>query len=142
MDDQKTNPSHTRNPLLGVSFVRTAGFEMDWKALGLDSGDDLLTLETAIANNPVAGAVVQGTGGLRKLRFAPVKWRVGKSGALRVCYAFYPEFAYVAMIAVYAKAAQENLSAAEKKAIAGLLLTIEVQVAAWHRGGKAKGARP
>ena len=45
--------------------------------------DDLQELESLILVNPQGGDVVRGSGGLRKLRFSPSRWRRGKRGALR-----------------------------------------------------------
>ena len=60
-------------------FVRTSGFDEDWADLGLGD-EDLARLEVAIVNDPAAGDVIAGTGGLRKLRFA--RDGAGKSGRL------------------------------------------------------------
>ena len=71
-------------------------------------------LETAILNRPESGRVVPGTGGLRKLRFAPPSWGRGKSGATRVCYAFFPEVAAVYLFTIYTKQEADDLSAGDK----------------------------
>jgi hypothetical protein len=52
--------------------------------------EDLQALEIALMEDPEAGDVMRGTGGLRKIRFAPPSWSMGKSGALRVCYVTSP----------------------------------------------------
>lgn len=67
--------------------------------------------------NPKVGDVVQGTGGLRKLRFAPVEQPRGKSGALRVCYVHFEEYGIVLLVSAYAKSRKDNLSDAECAAI-------------------------
>jgi len=66
-------------------------FVAKWRGLGL-TDDDLRFLEAALMANPDAGPVMRGTGGLRKMRFAPPSWHTGKSGAVRVCYAHFPEY--------------------------------------------------
>jgi hypothetical protein len=77
-----------------------------------------------ITERPERGAVMQGTGGLRKIRFAPPSWHTGKSGAARVCYVIFAEVAYCHLMAIFAKSEKPNLTAAEKaetrKAIAAL----------------------
>src|SRR5215212_1670612 len=43
----------------------------------------LRALELQIMNDPAAGDVIPGGGGVRQLRFAPPSWRRGKSAATR-----------------------------------------------------------
>jgi hypothetical protein len=65
--------------------------------------------------------VMQGTGGLRKLRHAPRGRSGGKRGGVRVCYAHYPAHDHIFFIAAFSKNEKGNLTPAEKKAIrAGL----------------------
>ena len=51
------------------TFIILPEFDKNWKAMGL-SDEDLRRLENEILQNPAVGAVMQGTGGLRKMRFA------------------------------------------------------------------------
>lgn len=51
------------------TFIRLASFEAAWKALGLGE-DEYAQLEEMLLSNPRAGAVIQGSGGVRKVRFA------------------------------------------------------------------------
>lgn len=67
--------------------------------------------------NPKAGAVVAGTGGVRKMRFAPPSWNAGRSGATRVCYALFATIDTVFLLTMFLKNQQANLTAEEKKAI-------------------------
>ena len=75
-----------------LHFVELDEFGADWERLGLDVEVDLAALQHELMLNPMAGDLVPGTGGLRKFRFAPPRWNKGKSGALRVCSAYFPEF--------------------------------------------------
>jgi hypothetical protein len=68
-------------------------------------------------SNPKRAPVISGTGGLRKLRFSPPQWEMGKSGAVRVCYAYFEEYGIVFLIVVYRKSEKDNLTAAERAAI-------------------------
>jgi len=43
-------------------------------------------LQTILMQSPNAGAAIEGTGGLRKLRFADMRRGKGKRGGLRVIY--------------------------------------------------------
>ena len=92
-------------------------FGADWERLGLDVEVDLAALQHELMLNPMVGDLVPGTGGLRKLRFAPPRWNKGKRGALRVCYAYFFEFWTILLMMAYAKGVQGNLTAAEKRGI-------------------------
>ena len=63
--------------------------------------------------NPQAGQPMRGTNGLRKLRYAPRSWGMGKSGAMRVCYVSFPRLAHVLLVDLYAKNDKANLTAAQ-----------------------------
>jgi hypothetical protein len=97
-----------------LSFIQLRGFATNWARLRL-SDDDLRSLEDAILAAPGLPPVMRGTGGLRKIRFSPGRSQRGKSGALRVCYAFFPEFGLVYLCAVFAKSQKANLSATESE---------------------------
>jgi hypothetical protein len=101
-------------------FVRFPAFTRDWERLGLDD-TALRALELAILRAPGRPPVLRGTGGLRKLRFtAPGSGR-GKSGAYRVCYVSFPDFGTVALVVVFGKNETDNLTAADRQAIAAVL---------------------
>lgn len=85
--------------------------------MGLNLDDDMWALFATIMVSPESAPVVAGTGGLRKLRFAPPTWKSGKRGALRVCYAYFPKHAIILLVMAYGKNEKETLSAAEKKGI-------------------------
>src|SRR5437899_3054285 len=100
---------------LELSFIQLSAFVSNWKRMKL-TDDDLRALESAIFEAPEAAPVMRGTGGLRKIRFAPQRSGGGKSGGARACYAYFPEFGLVYLCAVFPKNAQANLSAAECEA--------------------------
>jgi hypothetical protein len=74
---------------------------------------------------PTAGAVMAGTGGLRKLRYAPRTRHAGKSGGIRVCYAHFPDFAHLYFVVAFGKDEQPNLTARQKDSIRELLREID-----------------
>lgn len=113
------------------TFIQPASFVADWKRLGL-SDDDLRTLECEIMARPDVGAVMRGTGGLRKMRFAPPSTRAGKSGATRVCYVAFTDLAKVFLLAIFPKNEKANLTSAERNHFARW-------VAALHKQAKTDG---
>ena len=92
-------------------FIYTSTFLREWKALNF-SDDDLRQLETCLLDNPNAGDLIVGTGGLRKLRFA-FRNR-GKSRSARVCYIDFASYGKTFCLRVYAKNVQTTLTAQEK----------------------------
>ena len=51
------------------TFVELPIFRTRWKDMGLND-DDLKRLQEQLLADPKVGAVMQGTGGVRKMRFA------------------------------------------------------------------------
>jgi hypothetical protein len=93
-------------------------FERKWEAERFDD-DDLRALEYVVMLRPAGAPVVEGTGGLRKLRYA--RRNEGKSGGVRVCYVYFEEYGIVVYVTMFAKREKGNLAANEKKAIAQLI---------------------
>jgi hypothetical protein len=103
-----------------LTFVQLSRFAARWARLKL-TDEDLQALEHVLLRNPDAGAVVSGTGGLRKVRFAPPSRHVGKSGAFRVGYTFFRSADAIYLLAIYPKNEQANLTLAEKEDIRKLI---------------------
>ena len=92
------------------TLVPIGTFEEQARKLLGDAGfEDLLIL---IAKRPIAGSIIQGTGGLRKLRAA--RQGRGKSGGVRVIYYHHNEHKPILLLLIYAKADQENLTSKQK----------------------------
>jgi hypothetical protein len=112
---------HQLTPEDLLNFCELRGFIDEWDGLGFDVEFDLLALQVGIMAHPRAGVVVRGTGGLRKLDFAPPRGlggkKRGKRNSCRVCYVYFEEFHTVLLVTVYAKGRKDDLSADEKKAI-------------------------
>lgn len=96
------------------TFIQTTEFTKQWKNLGFDD-EDLRQLELLILQRPDIGPVMEGTGGLRKMRFA-YEGR-GKSGSARVCYVDFIYLETVYLITAFPKNEKENLSKAERNEI-------------------------
>ena len=103
-------------------FIHGKKFDEQWQALGLDD-DDLKDLQNILLKNPKIGAVIQGTGRLRKMRYA-FKNR-GKSHSARVCYVDFEIYGKIFLVMVFAKNEMENLSQAEKNSIKILIERLE-----------------
>jgi hypothetical protein len=72
-----------------------------------------------LADDPLAGDLIQDTGGVRKIRFA--RPGSGKSGGLRIIYWFMNESAPLFALLAYGKSSQEDLSPEQKKAVKTLV---------------------
>ena len=103
-------------PLQGMEreFVETFEFRRRWKALKLDD-DDLRALQDTLCADPQAGDLIQGTGGVRKVRL--VLRGKGKSGGARVVYVDFVAEEHLYLISVFAKNEQGNLTAKQKREI-------------------------
>lgn len=99
-----------------LTLIQVATFVKKFRKLGL-TDEDLEALERQIMDHPDAGVVMAGTGGVRKIRFAPPSWNTGKSGATRVCYALFATIDTVYFLTVFGKNKQANLTADERKTI-------------------------
>jgi hypothetical protein len=105
-------------------FISIGSFDRRWTSLGLDD-DDRRALESAIQADPDGPPLLQGTGGLRKLRFAVPGSGRGKSGSYRVGYAHFRQPGIILLMQVWAKNEKSNLSRAERNAVAGALSRFE-----------------
>jgi hypothetical protein len=68
-----------------------------------------------IASNPEVGAVVRGSGGVRKVRWA--REGSGKSSGVRIVYLARNELGEVYLLTLYAKSEKSTISAATLKEI-------------------------
>jgi hypothetical protein len=76
------------------------------------SDDERAEIVSFLASNPDAGAIIPGTGGARKLRFAGRG--KGKSGGYRVITFYAADDIPVFLLDVYSKDTQGNLSQADR----------------------------
>jgi hypothetical protein len=76
-------------------------------------------LQKRLADDPEAGDLIQGSGGLRKIRMAAKGH--GKRGGARVIYYYFISRSHIAMLLAYTKNAKDDLTAAQKKALKNLI---------------------
>ena len=108
-----TYPDHLLDPDQLVTFIEMDGFSDDWKQLGL--GDkELWVAQAMIGAHPKGSPVIPGTGGLRKLKFAPGS-KGGRREWFRICYAYFQDAGAVLLIVAYAKSELDDIPAGYKK---------------------------
>lgn len=106
-------------------FVELPIFRSRWKDMGLND-DDLKRLQEELLADPKIGAVMRGTGGVRKMRFA-FEQR-GKSGSIRVIYVDFEIYEKIFLITAYPKSEKDNLTDAERNEIKQMIHALEGQL--------------
>jgi len=91
-------------------FIESAVFTRQVRELLTD--DEYANLQWHLALYPKAGEVIQGTGGLRKVRWA--SGSSGKRGGTRVIYFHAVSQSQVRLLLVYRKGVKDDLLPAEK----------------------------
>lgn len=86
--------------------------------------EDYTAFKHSLCENPEFGDIIQGTGGLRKVRLKSAS--KGTSGGFRVCYYFqHKEIGEIFLITIYPKNEKEDLSPDEKKDFKKLIEVIK-----------------
>lgn len=78
-------------------------------------------LQDIMMQRPEAGDLIEGTGGLRKLRYPDVRRGKGKRGGLRVIYYWWDGGLQFWLFTLYDKNEAVDLSAGEKQALKRML---------------------
>ena len=71
-----------------------------------------------LATHPTSGVLIQGTGGIRKVRWK--REGTGKSSGVRVIYYFHSERYPLFLLTIFGKSEKVNLSQAERNELAKL----------------------
>lgn len=95
------------------------------KLLADDERRDVLNY---LAAHPKAGDLMEGTEGVRKLRWS--RGGRGKSGGVRVIYYFHDEAMPLYLLTMFAKNERANLSKAERNQLSELAYLL---VSVWHK---------
>jgi mRNA-degrading endonuclease RelE of RelBE toxin-antitoxin system len=76
-----------------------------------------------LSQNPLAGDVIVGTGGVRKLRYAASG--KGKRGGARVIYYYHDESIPLYALLVYPKSVKLDLTSDDKRAVSALVAALK-----------------
>jgi len=79
--------------------------------------DAFSRLQQLLMLNPEAGALIPGTGGLRKLRFADERRGKGKRGGLRVIYYWWNAGLQVWLFTIFDKDEMSDLTKAQRETL-------------------------
>lgn len=112
----------------GIVFIETSSFTRRVNALRLEGG--LRELQLELINNPEAGRVDPGTGGLRKIRMADASRGKGKRSGARVHYLWLSEHSIIYMIFVYSKDESDTLTPDQKRQLKTVVDAIKKE---WKR---------
>lgn len=102
-----------------ATFIELPPFERHRQDYLTD--ENFRDLQNALMENPEAGDVMEGTGGLRKIRHADQKRGKGKRGGLRVIYYWWLSGKQFWLYTVYNKDEMDDLTAAQRKSLKELL---------------------
>ena len=81
-----------------------------------------------LAKKPKSGDLMQGTGGVRKLRWS--KGNRGKSGGVRVIYYFHSDKLPLYLVTLFAKNERDNLTDQECNDLAKL---VDILISTWEK---------
>lgn len=105
-----------------ITVIETPSFLRDAKNHLTD--DERKDVVSFLAYNPAIGGLIQGTGGVRKIRWA--REGGGKSGGFRVIYFYHSPGVPLFVLNLFAKNERANLSLADRnalKALSAILVT-------------------
>ena len=106
-----------------IEVIKTPTFTRQIQAIATD--DELKELQRTLIAQPDKGDLIQGTGGLRKIRMA--LGNQGKSGGARVIY-FLATAEKIYLILAYPKSVKDSLTPAEKAALKTLTHQLKAEV--------------
>jgi hypothetical protein len=119
------------------TFVESYEFT-EWVKVFL-SDDVMSEMQRVLQDDPDAGSVMPGCGGLRKVRVADLRRGKGKRGGARIIYLHVAEADIIYLLDIYSKDEKEDLTANQKKVlkeIAARYKEAAVRAATRDRRGK------
>jgi hypothetical protein len=94
-------------------IIETSVFTRQVRKLLTD--DEYQQLQLALVKRPDLGTIIEGTGGLRKTRWA--RTGQGKRGGVRVIYYWAVKPDQLLMLLIYAKSEQEDLAQEQRQVL-------------------------
>jgi len=104
------------------SVIETNAYLKAADDVGMDDEERSAVVDL-VAADPEAGAIMPGCGGARKLRFR--KPGTGKSGGYRIITYYAGADMPAFLLTVFGKGERDNLTKAERNALAGLTKTLK-----------------
>jgi len=99
-----------------LEFIQSRRFTIRLDNLAGQYADQVLSeIENDLLKNPAAGAIVPGTGGLRKARAADPTRNKGKRGGFRYMYFYLEQDGRIFLLLIYNKDEQDDLTTDQKK---------------------------
>ncbi|MDD3529960.1 MAG: transcriptional regulator [Gallionellaceae bacterium] len=77
--------------------------------------DEFAAFQEYLCDNPEAGDLIRGSGGVRKVRWS--RAGTGKSGGMRVCYYTRTRAGQVLLLTIYAKSVRDSIPGHVLKAL-------------------------
>lgn len=100
------------------AFIETSSFS---RRVDREGSGTLQQIQAGLLKNLESGRVIQGTGGLRKLRIADPSRGKGKKGGYRVIYLDLPDVERTYLLALYDKDEKDDISQEEKRVLRSLV---------------------
>ena len=99
-----------------LEFIQSEVFTRRLDKLAKDNAADVLMgIENDLIWNPEKGALIQGTGGVRKARVADPSRGKGKRGGFRYMYYYIEQDHQILLLMLFSKNEQDDLSRAQKQ---------------------------
>jgi len=90
--------------------------EFQRRSSGLISDSAKQGIINYLATHPQTGAILQGTGGIRKFRWS--SGNKGKSGGVRVIYYYHNDQMPIFLLSIFSKSEKSNLTKSERNDLA------------------------
>ena len=97
--------------IMNLIYIETPEFVRKYDRIA--SQEEMINLQRELIADPMKGSLVQGTGGVRKIRMR-LQGR-GKSGGARIIYYFVDLRGEIWLLDVYLKSDKDNLTSSEKQ---------------------------
>ncbi|HEY4001944.1 MAG TPA: toxin [Candidatus Xenobia bacterium] len=116
-------------------FVETPWFTRYWEDY-FASDKEYSAFQAYLMENPEAGDVVQGCGGIRKVRWGDPKRGKGKRGGIRILYMRVPAIAHFVILVAYDKDETDDLTTEQRAVWAELARTAAEELTKKVKGRK------